>query len=194
MLAADGLGQQRKGALHVVGSFMNPAPEVLLEAHFCTCTDSKCRLNPKNESCKNKVCDYCIKKCLRAGEIPACFFKPFTPTLRARRLYLYWVCRLSGEAQQVALRNTVKPSETAQFAAAHRAYHLMHDRPAILEDSAAIWLLGPPLDAILRVRLLRWLFWRPFSPRSGRQRFIVVRSRYAEIAWSMPLAPAAAST
>ncbi len=33
-----------------------------------------------------------------------------------------------------------RPSQTAQFAAAHRAYHLMHDRPAILEDDAAGWL------------------------------------------------------
>ena len=75
----------------------------------------------------------------------------------------------------------MKPSETAQFAAAHRAYHLMHDRPAILEDSAAIWLLGPPLDAILRVRLLRWLFWRPLLAKVRPvSAFIVVRSRYAE--------------
>jgi len=45
-----------------------------------------------------------------------------------------------------------KPSQTAQFAAAHRAYHLMHDHPAILEDDAAGWLLGPPLSAILHDR------------------------------------------
>ena len=73
------------------------------------------------------------------------------------------------------------PSPTAQLAAAHRAYHLMHDRPTILEDSAAIWLLGPPLSVVLRVALLRRLFWnrllakvRPVSV------FVVVRSRYAE--------------
>lgn len=70
------------------------------------------------------------------------------------------------------------PSQTAQLAAAHRACHLMHDRPAILEDTAAIWLLGPPLDVILRVAPLRALFWdrllaqvRPISA------FVVVRAR-----------------
>jgi methyltransferase (TIGR00027 family) len=75
----------------------------------------------------------------------------------------------------------MKPSPTAQLAAAHRAYHLMHDRPTILEDSAAIWLLELPLRAALRVAPLRWLFWnrllakvRPISV------FVVVRSRYTE--------------
>ncbi len=73
------------------------------------------------------------------------------------------------------------PSPTAQLAAAHRAYHLMHDHPPILEDSAAIWLLLPPLSVVLRVAPLRWLFWnrllakvRPVSV------FVVVRSRYTE--------------
>lgn len=78
-------------------------------------------------------------------------------------------------------RGIVRPSETAQFAAAHRAYHLMHDHPAILEDTAAIWLLGPPLSAILSVTLLRWLFWRPLLAKvKPISVFIVVRSRYAE--------------
>ena len=73
------------------------------------------------------------------------------------------------------------PSQTAQLAAAHRAYHLMHDHPAILEDTAAIWLLGPPLSAILRVAPLRWLFWRPLLAKVRPiSAFIVVRSRYAE--------------
>jgi len=75
----------------------------------------------------------------------------------------------------------VKPSQTAQFAAAHRAYHLMHDHPAILEDSAAGWLLGPPLNAILRVAPLRWLFWRPLLAKVRPiSVFVVVRSRYTE--------------
>lgn len=75
----------------------------------------------------------------------------------------------------------MEPSQTAQLAAAHRAYHLMHDRPTILEDSAAIWLLGPPLNVILRLAPLRQLLWnrllakvRPISA------FVVVRSRYIE--------------
>jgi methyltransferase (TIGR00027 family) len=57
----------------------------------------------------------------------------------------------------------------------------MHDHPPILEDSAAIWLLEPPLRVVLRVAPLRWLFWnrllakvRPVSV------FVVVRSRYTE--------------
>lgn len=75
----------------------------------------------------------------------------------------------------------MKPSQTAQFAAAHRAYHLLHDRPAILEDNAAGWLLGPPLSAILRVAPLRWLFWRPLLAKVRPiSVFVVVRSRYTE--------------
>jgi methyltransferase (TIGR00027 family) len=75
----------------------------------------------------------------------------------------------------------MKPSATAQLAAAHRAYHLQHDRPAILQDTAAGWLMGPPLDTILRVPPLRWLFWRPLLAKVGPiSIFIVVRSRFAE--------------
>jgi methyltransferase (TIGR00027 family) len=75
----------------------------------------------------------------------------------------------------------MEPSQTAQFAAAHRAYHFMHDHPVILQDTAAGWLLGPPLSAILRVPLLRWLFWRPLLAKVRPiSIFVVVRSRYAE--------------
>lgn len=75
----------------------------------------------------------------------------------------------------------MRPSLTAQLAAAHRAYHLIHDRPAILEDSAAIRLLGPPLSLILRVAPLRWLFFERLLARVGQIRaLVVVRSRYAE--------------
>lgn len=75
----------------------------------------------------------------------------------------------------------MKPSVTAQFAAAHRAYHFMHDRPAILEDTAALSLLGPPLSPILRLAPLRWLFWRPLLAKVRPiSALIVVRSRYAE--------------
>jgi methyltransferase (TIGR00027 family) len=78
-------------------------------------------------------------------------------------------------------RDTVKPSATAQFAAAHRAYHLMHARPPILRDTAAGWLLGPPLSAILRVPPLRWLFWRPLLAKVRPiSVFVVVRSRFTE--------------
>jgi methyltransferase (TIGR00027 family) len=75
----------------------------------------------------------------------------------------------------------VKPSQTAQLAAAHRAYHLMKYRPPILEDSAAIWLLEPPLSVVLRFAPLRWLFWNPLLAKvKPISTFIVVRSRYAE--------------
>ena len=75
----------------------------------------------------------------------------------------------------------MKPSATAQFAAAHRAYHLMYDPAPILEDNAAGWLLGPPLSAILRLAPLRWLFWRPLLAKVRPiSVFVVVRSRYTE--------------
>lgn len=72
-------------------------------------------------------------------------------------------------------------SITAQFAAAHRAYHFKYDSPPILEDNAAKWLLGPPLSTILHVAPLRWLFWRPLLAKVRPiSAFIVVRSRYVE--------------
>ncbi len=75
----------------------------------------------------------------------------------------------------------MKPSETAQLAAAHRAHHAGHARPAILEDTAASWLLGPPLNAILSVPPLRWLLWRPLLAKvQPISVFVVVRSRYTE--------------
>jgi methyltransferase (TIGR00027 family) len=73
------------------------------------------------------------------------------------------------------------PSQTAQLAAAHRAYHLLHDRPTILEDSAASWLLGLALCVVLRTAPLRWLVFERLLARFRPIRvFIVVRSRYAE--------------
>jgi len=72
-------------------------------------------------------------------------------------------------------------SATAQFGAAHRAYHFMSTKPAILEDTAADWLLGPPLSTVLHVAPLRWLFWRPlFAKVRPVSVFVVVRSRYTE--------------
>jgi len=76
---------------------------------------------------------------------------------------------------------TMGRSRTARAAATHRAYHLMRDRPAILEDSAANWLIDPPLSVILRVAPLRWLFFGRLLARFRPIRaFVVVRSRYAE--------------
>ncbi|MDF2884859.1 MAG: hypothetical protein K0R54_5429 [Clostridiaceae bacterium] len=37
----------------------------------CSCTDTNCKLHPSNH---NLGCDPCIKKNLKAGEIPGCFF------------------------------------------------------------------------------------------------------------------------
>jgi len=42
-------------------------------SHFCSCKDHSCPFNPHNESGEGG-CDGCIQKCLREGEIPACFF------------------------------------------------------------------------------------------------------------------------
>lgn len=41
------------------------------QKHFCACKDTKCKLHPSNH---NLGCDPCIKKNLKAGEIPSCFF------------------------------------------------------------------------------------------------------------------------
>ncbi|MBM4341549.1 MAG: class I SAM-dependent methyltransferase [Deltaproteobacteria bacterium] len=72
-------------------------------------------------------------------------------------------------------------SATAQFGAAHRAYHLMSTDSVILEDTAADWLLGPPLSTVLHIAPLRWLFWRPlFKKVRLMSAFVVIRSRYTE--------------
>lgn len=47
----------------------------MTDKHFCSCTDLECPLNPNNPSCRHRTCDRCIRKCLKAGEIPSCFFK-----------------------------------------------------------------------------------------------------------------------
>lgn len=43
-------------------------------AHFCTCDDLTCALNPNNTQSPVVDCDPCIRKNLAAGEIPSCFF------------------------------------------------------------------------------------------------------------------------
>ena len=42
--------------------------------HFCTCDDLACVLNPNNSNTQIQSCDPCIRKNLKAGEIPSCFF------------------------------------------------------------------------------------------------------------------------
>ncbi len=45
-------------------------------AHFCSCRDTACPLNPNNPRNRERGrgCDACIRKCLALGEIPSCFF------------------------------------------------------------------------------------------------------------------------
>jgi hypothetical protein len=45
-------------------------------AHFCTCRDLACPLNPNNpkNADKNIGCDLCIQKNLKQGEVPSCVF------------------------------------------------------------------------------------------------------------------------
>lgn len=74
----------------------------------------------------------------------------------------------------------MKPSEAAQFGAAHWAYHARCVRPAVLAETVASWLLGPPLSTILRVAPLRWLFWRPLLAKVQPISVFVVRNRLAE--------------
>jgi hypothetical protein len=38
---------------------------------FCTCKDLNCKLHPTNH---DRGCDLCIRKNLKHGEIPSCFF------------------------------------------------------------------------------------------------------------------------
>ncbi len=42
--------------------------------HFCTCDDLACVLNPNNTNTQIHSCDPCIRKNLKAREIPSCFF------------------------------------------------------------------------------------------------------------------------
>ena len=59
--------------------YMEEAQECLApkKAHFCTCTDLACPLNPNNPRNREKGrgCDACIRKNLALGEVPSCIFK-----------------------------------------------------------------------------------------------------------------------
>lgn len=60
-------------------SFQREAESCLApnKAHFCTCGDTACPLNPNNPKNRERGrgCDGCIRKNLALGEIPSCFFK-----------------------------------------------------------------------------------------------------------------------
>ena len=38
---------------------------------YCSCEDHDCPLNPRNH---DRGCEPCVRKCLKEGEIPSCFF------------------------------------------------------------------------------------------------------------------------
>ena len=61
----------------------------MTDEHFCTCTDLECALNPNNPRCRRRSCDACIRKCLKAGEIPSCFFKSAHPDTSANDGWTY---------------------------------------------------------------------------------------------------------
>jgi hypothetical protein len=66
--------------------------------HFCTCTDVSCPLNPNNPGSRHKTCDRCIRKCLKAGEIPSCFFKDIDADTSGQSDYSYaGFCRYLAE-------------------------------------------------------------------------------------------------
>lgn len=60
-----------------------------MDNHFCTCTDTQCPFNPNNQTNKQKNCNLCIQKCLKQGEIPACFFKEIHADTSAQTDYTY---------------------------------------------------------------------------------------------------------
>lgn len=57
-----------------------------MEEHFCTCTDKACPNHPRNQE---GGCDLCIKKCLKLGEIPSCFFKDVSSDTSSVKDYSY---------------------------------------------------------------------------------------------------------
>lgn len=58
-------------------------------SHFCTCTDHACPLNPHNPGTENQGCDLCVRKCLKLGEIPSCFFNAICDSQRPEGGYTY---------------------------------------------------------------------------------------------------------
>jgi len=54
--------------------------------HFCTCKDLKCKLHPTNH---DLGCDPCIKKNLKCGEIPSCFFRAIHDNLDGQDEFSY---------------------------------------------------------------------------------------------------------
>ena len=57
-----------------------------MDQHFCTCMDTNCKSHPLNHS---EGCDLCIKKNLKSGEIPACFWRQISDDLSGCKSYTY---------------------------------------------------------------------------------------------------------
>lgn len=54
--------------------------------HFCTCIVTNCKNHPLNHS---EGCDLCIKKNLKSGEIPACFWLQISKDNSEYKTYTY---------------------------------------------------------------------------------------------------------
>lgn len=54
--------------------------------HFCTCKASNCKYHPLNHS---EGCDLCIKKNLKFGEIPSCFWLQISDNISDYPTYTY---------------------------------------------------------------------------------------------------------
>lgn len=59
----------------------------MVNAGFCSCNDYKCPFNPKNH---NNGCTSCIAKCLKAHEIPSCFFNDIGKTTSTKSDYTFY--------------------------------------------------------------------------------------------------------
>jgi len=71
-----------------------------------------------------------------------------------------------------------KASGTAEYTAALRADHWLHDASPVLEDVWAIRLLGPQLRASVEAGTLRAMLWeRGLRPTQGH---VVLRQRFAD--------------
>ncbi len=72
---------------------------------FCTCADRECPLNPVNH---DRGCDFCVAKCLKAGEIPSCFFHKVSDDLKGHTDWTYaGFAKLVGEPRESAAREGI---------------------------------------------------------------------------------------
>lgn len=57
-----------------------------MSGHFCPCKDTDCPLHPLKHG---GGCDLCIRKNLKQGEIPACFFRAVSENLDGLEDYTF---------------------------------------------------------------------------------------------------------